>query len=866
MQVNTCRPLQALEADFHSPPRRMRRLSKHRRYEATAETASEPFRRYFSMAWGIFVGIALVFSSDLAIGQKVLTATSGVQYSGDIFTIQQISEMASAYEPYRSSSLIAVVDDGLRRVFLNQHNLTPDIGTNTAMQAEVEFDIGQRTFNGSPGGGTFISATQFNKHGHRTLTVNTSIGVRSYVQGITKITPRYVVVETLVGGKKAPKQWTMHLARGTVPKQVLRNVLFNRIKNPNRAEEYFDIALFWQQVGDFTQADNELKQIESRFPDLSERVAGIREDLARYKANQALREINRWIASGQSQLGLQLASVFPPDGLAGDIQAAFRDVLDQKVIQDEELAKTKNSVFEAIEKFKGNNEEEIKAVRKLKNELETDLSSLNSARLDAFVLRSNDATMSNEQKVSLAISGWLTGSNVATENIGITDGMFAVRELIREYLTLATTKDRRSQILKEISGYEASSPKFIDAIIKQMKPISPPKDFEKYTAETPIEFEIKIKGTPASPEEQTYRCLAHVPPEYDPYRRYPLILTMPGGNQTLEQHLTMWCGGLTNLKVRVGDSTRMVRNGHAMRNGYVCVAVQWKDPGQSRWKYSTREHAIVTKALRESMRKFSIDSDRVFLSGHGIGADGAYDVGLSHPEHWAGVLGFSGSFGKYLDIYKSNKHLALPVYSVNGQKHFSAITASKEAQNKWIRNKDYADITVVHYIGRLNELLIEEIPEAMKWMKAQRRRWPDKTGFEFECKSLRPIDSYFWFYEMHGIPGMNTVHPSLFDSTRKKNPLTFSGRYRVENKFRLEPKSMSIENNSTLWLSPEYVDFLKELEITGRGSFKGPIYPSREVILEDVRRRADREHPFWGRVDHINGKWRANAPPSSGSN
>ena len=858
MQATTCEPLQATEAHFHSSSSQTPAECQLNRHIRPPEPSQKSSKRCFAIGQITLVAIALLFAApNSAFGQEVLTATSGVQYSGDIFTIQQISETASTYEPYRSNTLIAVVDDGYRRIFLNQHNLTPVIGTNAAMQAEVEFDIPQKTFNGSPGLGSFIMARQFNEHGHRELVVNTSIGVKTYIQGITKITPRHVTVKTLVGGK-APKEWTMHLARGTVPKQVLRNVLFNQIRNPDKAEEYFDIALFWQQVGDFTQADNELKQLESRFPDLSERVAGIREDLAQFKANQALREINRWIDSGQPQLGLQLATVFPPEGLAGEIQAAFRDVLDQKVIQDEKLAETGNSVFEAIKNFKGTNQDEIEAVKRFKNELESDLNPLNAARLDAFVLRSKDATMSNEQKVSLAISGWLTGSNVATENIGTTDGMFIVRDLIREYLTWATTKLRRAQILDEMSRYEAGTPKFIDAMLKQMLPISPPKDFDKYTAEEPIEFTVKIPGTPADPEERTYRCLAHVPPEYDPYRSYPLILSMPGGTQTLEQNLTMWCGGLTNLKVTVGNSTRLVRNGHAMRNGYVCVAVQWNEPGQSRWKYSAREHAIVNKALRESLRMFSIDSDRVFLSGNGIGADGAYDIGLSHPEHWAGVIGFSGSFGKYLDIYKGNKHLALPIYCVNGQKHFSAITASKDAQNKWIRNKDYADITVVHYIGRLNELLMEEIPEAMKWMKAQRRRWPDKTGFEFECESLRPFDSYFWFYEMNGIPATNIVHPVLFDSTRKKNPLTFSGIYKDENKFKLEPRSLAIKNDSTLWLSPEFVDFTKDLEISGRGSFKDQIFPSRKVILDDVRRRADREHPFWGRVDHVNGEWIAN--------
>ena len=133
------------------------------------------------------------------------------------------------------------------------------------------------------------------------------------------------------------------------------------------------------------------------------------------------------------------------------------------------------------------------------------------------------------------------------------------------------------------------------------------QELANYAPDKPISFSVTVPGTPANPKPRTYQCLAHVPPQYDHYRDYPLILTLPGGRQTLQQHLNMWCGSY--------NSRLKIRNGHAMRHGYIVVAVDWRDPGQSRWGYTRREHAIVIKALRESFRKFSINSDRVFLSG-----------------------------------------------------------------------------------------------------------------------------------------------------------------------------------------------------------------------------------------------------------
>ena len=43
---------------------------------------------------------------------------------------------------------------------------------------------------------------------------------------------------------------------------------------------------------------------------------------------------------------------------------------------------------------------------------------------------------------------------------------------------------------------------------------------------------------------------------------------------------------------------------------------------------------------------FSIDTDRVFLTGHGIGGDAAWDIALAHPDLWAGVIPFV-AVGRY---------------------------------------------------------------------------------------------------------------------------------------------------------------------------------------------------------------------------
>jgi hypothetical protein len=54
-----------------------------------------------------------------------------------------------------------------------------------------------------------------------------------------------------------------------------------------------------------------------------------------------------------------------------------------------------------------------------------------------------------------------------------------------------------------------------------------------------------------------------------------------------------------------------------------------------------------------------------------------------------------------------------------------------------------------------------------------------------------------------------------------------------------------------IWLSPELVDFSRPVTVTldGRKLWKDPVVPDKRLLLEDLRLRVDRQHPFWAVVD-----------------
>ena len=62
------------------------------------------------------------------------------------------------------------------------------------------------------------------------------------------------------------------------------------------------------------------------------------------------------------------------------------------------------------------------------------------------------------------------------------------------------------------------------------------------------------------------------------------------------------------------------------------MAPEWAAENQHQYDYSGREHGVVLACYRDACKRFSIDTDRVFLSGHAMGGDAAWDMGLSHPD------------------------------------------------------------------------------------------------------------------------------------------------------------------------------------------------------------------------------------------
>ena len=780
-----------------------------------------------------------------------ITMKSNHRFDGVIDSVQGFSTLQV---PIGSGQVTIRIDNGLRRVYVNKRNLADQDPIRQGFD-EVEFEIWQDKIRPKGPIGTLNRQFAFNESGHRVISVVSKHGPKNFVQGITKITPRYVKLSSLNSGQKDRTTYEMSIATGAVPVNVIRTLLHNQISRGDSPVEYEEIFNFFLQARQYGEALNELDLIERRFPDRKQQVERNRDLVRQDQARQVLREISDRIRNGQTELAKQLGGPqMNKEGVAQNVLLELQGMLSELNTATEKVVTVRQEVTELVKRYEQNPPTQLTAdqqtmLGQFLVELETELTPSNVARMDSYLVQASDAAQKDQEKVALAISGWLMGSNNATPNFALAQSLFQVRALINEYL-LSGDENQRRAILDAIKKTESgSNHDFIVSMLAQMKPPEHEAAIAGYTGEKPIEFTVKVPGPTARPAVQEFQVKVHLPIEYDPYRRYPLMITLPNVGMPVGNQLDLFNDGyLESIGGRVG---------RASRAGVIVASVQWALPGQNTPGYSAREHSTVLKAMRACFRKFQIDTDRVFLHGIGKGGNLVYDIGLAHPEHFAGLIPIGGVVERYAKVHARNRGIPLSIYAVVGEGDRATQKANLTTWNDWLLKGKFVNLILVEYIGRLaNENFIDDMEPMFDWMEFQQRRRPDPAGFEFSVDSLRPWDNYYWFLELKGFPRANTTWPELWTDGKLK-ALDINGEMKPEstvNHFVMKPAKAG--RSMTLWLSDEYVDFDKEVRISGRGKFKGNVSPSVRVILEDARKRGDRLHPYWAQVDCNGGKWK----------
>ncbi len=506
---------------------------------------------------------------------EVITLLSGLQLEGERFSTSNV------FGPPNPNGVtpIQVIDDGLRRIFINQDSIAR-IGPSE--RRESEFEIPQKVYPGSSDGyGNLLLVGPFDVNGHRRIRVNDGTGIFDFVQGITLITPRWCQLETLSNpdGDRM-RVWTMRVATSSIPDNVLRTLLRRLIVDGDNPESHLQIVDFYLQAERYRDAMDELSLILRKFPDQAERIKENRKIVRQAHARQYLRQIRDRISAGQPKLAMAMIQAFDQGGVASEILVELAEIQQQLGDVELQISQSKEQLIRAIESVGVSNQldqAQKDMLLQFKNEITNELGENNINRLDTFFRLISDAQMSDLQKMSLAVSGWYLGSNGAIDNFAVSQDLIKVRELVLEYLR-SRDSTRHRDIIEELGKYEAGAAEYLAKMIANIKPPLSPEP-ENLGAENPLEFEVQIPGSKADGQKLTFRYQVQLPPEYDPYRKYPCIVALPG-DKDLDQCNLTWCG---TYNEKLG-----IRLGQAMRHGYIVVTVDWKLPGQQPYTYTAR--------------------------------------------------------------------------------------------------------------------------------------------------------------------------------------------------------------------------------------------------------------------------------------
>ncbi|HEX3599629.1 MAG TPA: peptidase, partial [Lacipirellulaceae bacterium] len=249
----------------------------------------------------------------------------------------------------------------------------------------------------------------------------------------------------------------------------------------------------------------------------------------------------------------------------------------------------------------------------------------------------------------------------------------------------------------------------------------------------------------------------------------------------------------------------------------------------------------VLRALRDACRRFSIDTDRVFLTGHGMGGDSAWDIAIAHPDVWAGVIPVVAVADKFVTRYAKNAPY-VAWYVVAGELDGDKMSRNAQQIDRYLQPN--TDITVVEYLGRGYEPFGDEIQHLFDWMGRKQRKAPK----DIDCVTMRPWDNFFWWLEADGLPAKSMVAPGNWPPQHEVRPATVIGKRLAINKVTVKLQASKV----TVWLSPDLVDFTQPLVVEVNYRAITPrdriVKPDVGVLLEDARTRADRLHPFWAKV------------------
>lgn len=660
----------------------------------------------------------------------------------------------------------------------------------------------------------------FDEFGHRKVLIDIAGAEEWIFQGVTLITPQYLKVMGL------NITWDTAIDTNSVPIEVL-DAMLRRATDPANPDDRLKIARFYIEAAKYGPANLELMTIRSKFPELADTISQVQVVLMQAQATDLLGEMRVRQGAGQHQFVYNsLKKEFPVENVAAPILREVRDIVADYEKAFERIEQIVAQLGELQAQIK--DDKRVAEIAPLRTEIAEKLNYSTLARLDAFATLATDAQLKPEEKLALAISGWVTGSAAAVTELDAALRFWQARFLIMDYLrTPPEDETGRRTILTKLEALEGIGPERVAQIIALLPPVLDPAG-----AEPGKSARIELPGGTQGDRRAYWVSL---PLEYHPTHNYPLIVALHSERGTPQQELQGFWGGTED------------KPGQSQRYGYIVIAPEYVTKEDTKgYDYAAKSHQAVIDSIRDARRRFAVDSDRVYLSGHGMGGDAAWDIGLSHPDLFAGVIPISGAIDRHAKYYLENGR-AVGLYSISGELDRDLMTRNASTYMKMMMMPGI-DLIYCEYVGTGPESFYSEILVLFDWMSKQRRPEIPK---QISIKTLRETDNQFEWLEFSDLPAKQIGVNWSADKPQAIHPLNVVAKITPGNSIEITPAPAG---HYRVWLpkGEGLIDFNKRVRVRIRGKDRFSnefVKPDMAAMLEHVRIHGDRQHLYWAMLE-----------------
>ena len=222
------------------------------------------------------------------------------------------------------------------------------------------------------------------------------------------------------------------------------------------------------------------------------------------------------------------------------------------------------------------------------------------------------------------------------------------------------------------------------------------------------------------------------------------------------------------------------------------------------------------RLARAATKRFAIDTDRVFLSGHSLGGDAAWDIALAHPDLWAGLVAIVPTADRYVTHYWPNAR-RLPIYVVGGELDRAGSSTTPPTSTATSPRASTPPTSSIG-AGATSTSPTTSSGSSTGWAASGGRFFPRSSR---RCR-CGPGTGSSGGSRLEGPPPRTIVLPEAWPP-----PVGYAAAHdrSQEGRDQHARRSGAGPNGRRVWLSPELIDFGQPLTVTidGKRIHKGPI-------------------------------------------